>query len=79
MSCLSPYPLSMSQEGEIVNISLLRGGKHFEIRLMSLGLYAGAEVKVSQREGANLVVLRGETRIALGAGMAHKIMVIRKS
>ncbi len=73
----APFPLAMAQEGEHVRIFLLRGGKGLEMRLTSLGLNVGSELTVSQRQGNNLVVLRGETRLALGAGMAQKIMVVR--
>jgi len=72
------FPLALAQEGEQVRILLLRGGKGLEMRLTSLGLNMGSELTVSQREGGNLVVLRGETRLALGAGMAQKIMVVRQ-
>lgn len=71
------FPLAMAQEGERVRVFLLRGGKGLEMRLTSLGLNVGGELTVSQRQGNNLVVIRGETRLALGAGMAHKIMVVR--
>ncbi len=73
----APFPLAMAQEGEHVRVFLLRGGKGLEMRLTSLGLNVGSELTVSQRQGNNLVVLRGETRLALGAGMAQKIMVVR--
>jgi len=73
----TPFPLAMAQEGERVRISLLRGGKGLEMRLTSLGLNVGSDLLVSQRRGNNLVVIRGETRFALGAGMAQKIMVVR--
>jgi ferrous iron transport protein A len=73
----APFPLAMAQEGERLRIHLLRGGKGLETRLTALGLNVGSELTVSQRSGGSLVVLRGETRIALGAGMAHKIMVVR--
>jgi len=33
-------------------------------------------VVVRNRQGGGLVVMRGETRYALGGGMAHKIMVV---
>ena len=72
----SAFPLAMAQEGEHVRITLLRGGQGLEMRLTSLGLNVGSELTVSQREGGNLVVLRGETRLALGAGMAQKILVV---
>ena len=73
----APFPLAMASEGERVRIYLLRGGKGLEMRLTTLGLNVGGEVIVSQRQGGNLVVIRGETRLALGAGMAQKIMVVR--
>ena len=73
----SPFPLAMAQEGEQVRVFLLRGGKGLEMRLTSLGLNIGSELTISQRAGGNLVVIRGETRLALGEGMAHKIMVVR--
>jgi len=74
----APFPLAMAQEGEQVRIFLLRGGKGLEMRLTSLGLNVGSDLTVAQHQGGNLVVIRGETRIALGAGMAQKIMVIRQ-
>ena len=74
----APFPLAMAQEGELVKIFLLRGGKGLETRLTTLGLNVGSELIISQRQGGNLVVIRGETRLALGAGMAQKIMVIRQ-
>ena len=70
------FPLAMAQEGERVRIQALRGGKGLEMRLTSLGLNVGSELLVSQRRGASLVVIRGETRLALGAGMAQKILVV---
>ena len=73
----TPFPLAMSQPGERVRIALLRSGKNLARRLTELGLNVGSELTVSQHEGGNLVVIRGETRLALGAGMAQKIMVIR--
>lgn len=68
----------MAQEGEKVKVFLVRSGKNLERRLISLGLNVGSELIVSQRQGGNVVVIRGETRLALGAGMAQKIMVIRQ-
>jgi ferrous iron transport protein A len=74
----APFPLAAAQEGEPLRIHLLRGGKNLEMRLTALGLNVGSELTVSQRNGGSLVVLRGETRIALGAGMAHRIIVVRQ-
>ena len=71
------FPLAMAQPGDRVRIALLRSGKNLARRLTELGLNVGSELSVSQHEGGNLVVIRGETRLALGAGMAQKIMVTR--
>lgn len=69
-------PLAMASEGERVRIFTLRGGKGLEMRLTALGLNVGSEIEVLNYQSGHLVVLRGETRLALGAGMAQKIMVI---
>lgn len=70
------FPLAMAQEGVKVRIHTLQGGKGLEMRLTSLGLNVGSELVVSQHHGGKMVVRRGETRLALGAGMAHRIMVV---
>lgn len=70
-----PFPLTMATEGERVRIQSLQGGKGLMLRLTELGLNQGAELRVVQRQGGGLVVARGETRIALGGGMATKILV----
>lgn len=70
------FPLAMAREGVKVRIHMLQGGKGLEMRLTSLGLNVGSELVVSQHQGGKMVVRRGETRLALGAGMAHKIMVV---
>jgi ferrous iron transport protein A len=43
--------------------------------MTEMGLNVGAELVVALRQGGGVVVMRGETRFALGGGMAHKIMV----
>ncbi len=75
MHGVTAFPLSMSTEGEKVKVSLLRGGKSVELRLTSMGLNVGSELTVSQHQGGNVVVVRGETRLALGSSMAQKIIV----
>ncbi|EXJ17156.1 FeoA family protein [Imhoffiella purpurea] len=70
-----PFPLTMASDGERVRIRSLLGGKGLVMRLTELGLNQGTELRVIQRQGAGLVVARGETRIALGGGMATKILV----
>jgi Fur family ferric uptake transcriptional regulator len=69
-------PLAMASPGEQVRIVGFRGGKGMERRLTSMGLNQGAEVEVIKSSGPGaLIVACRETRIALGAGMAGKILV----
>lgn len=65
----------MASEGECVRIAHLVAGRNLEMRLTSMGLNVGSELLISQRQRGGVVVVRGEARLALGAGMARKIMV----
>ncbi len=69
-------PLIMASPGEQVRIVGFRGARGMERRLTSMGLKRGAEVEVIKSSGPGpLIVASQETRIALGAGMAKKILV----
>ena len=68
-------PLSMAGENAKVRIVALLGGPGLARRLTEMGLNVGSEITVRQSQGGGLVVSRGETRFALGAGVAHSIMV----
>lgn len=74
MACAS-MPLMMANEGGQVRVVALLGGAGLDKRVTQMGLNVGAELRVVQREGGGVVVMRGESRFALGGGMAHKIMV----
>jgi ferrous iron transport protein A len=68
----------MADEGARVRVVALRGGEVLARRMTEMGLNVGSELTVRQRQGGGgLVVSRGETRFALGGGMAHKVMVER--
>ena len=69
------YPLLLAGAGERVRVVALRGGAALDKRLTQMGINVGAELTVLLREGGGLVVLRGESRFALGGGMAHRILV----
>ncbi|MEQ8602092.1 MAG: ferrous iron transport protein A [Marivibrio sp.] len=68
-------PLAMAREGDWVRVTRVSGGPRMEKRLTDLGLNVGAEVMVSQRQGGGLIVVRGDLRLAVGAGAAQKILV----
>jgi ferrous iron transport protein A len=76
MTTGSSFPLSMAEEGSRVRVVALRGGAGLDKRLTEMGLNPGSELNVRQRRGGGMVVSRGETRLGLGFGMAHKILVV---
>ncbi|MFO7887566.1 MAG: FeoA family protein [Eubacteriales bacterium] len=71
-------PLMFCDSGDICTIKDIMGGKALNQRLIDLGLNKGAKVKVVRNEGGRLILSIEGTRIALGQGMAHKIMVLNE-
>lgn len=72
---MGAHPLMMANEGARVRVVALTGGNGLDKRMTQMGINVGAELTVLLRQGGGLVVQRGETRFALGGGMAHKVMV----
>lgn len=69
-------PLSFAQEGELGIVQEFMGGAGAQLRLATIGLRKGDEVEVITNSGAGqLVVAVNGTRLALGRGIAKKIMV----
>lgn len=69
------FPLSMAAVGAQVRVMALRGGGGMDRRMTEMGLNVGADLRVVQQQGGGMVVQRGESRYALGAGMSHRVMV----
>jgi ferrous iron transport protein A len=69
-------PLSMVGAGEEVRLVGVRGGWKVRRRLADMGLTPGEVLRIVQGDssGSLLVAVR-DSRLALGRGMAHKIMV----
>ena len=69
-------PLSMVSPGEDVCLVAIQGGQQMRKRLADLGLNIGMTIHVVQRNSSGpLIVAVKDSRLALGYGMAHKIMV----
>jgi ferrous iron transport protein A len=68
-------PLSMVAPGESVRLVRIAAGHRLRRRLTELGLIPGVELKIMQDEGGPLLLAVKDTRLALGRGMAHKIIV----
>jgi len=77
MASRSPLmPLSMAKSGEIVVIRDMTGGKNVRTRLASMGLRSGDSIEIINNNGlGRLIVGHGSTRLAMGRGVAQKIMV----
>ena len=72
-------PLVALEPGETARVYAVHGGHGAARRLAELGLTPGQPVRIlsTGRGGPVLVVVRG-SRIALGRGMAAKVLVRRQ-
>jgi len=68
-------PLALVSPGTQVKVLEVAGGIGMRARLAGMGVVAGATLKVLANDGGPLLVSCGETRLALGRGMAHRILV----
>ena len=69
-------PLAMAKAGEKLLIKEIAGGRDARARLASMGLRPGDPVEVISNDGeGRLIVGRGSTRLALGRGIAQKVLV----
>jgi Fe2+ transport system protein FeoA len=73
---MSLMPLSMASPGQEVRLVEIQGGWGVRRRLADMGLTPGENLWVVQAGPSGpLVVAVRDSRLALGRGMAHKIMV----
>jgi ferrous iron transport protein A len=68
-------PLTMMQIGETQKIIQITGKETVKKFLISLGFVEGGDITVVSEIGGNVIVNIKDTRIAIGKGMARKIMV----
>ena len=70
-------PLSTVRSGETVRLARIEAGRGLNSRLASMGLVADVEITVvSNRRPGPFVISVKDSKIMLGRGMAHKIMVV---
>ncbi len=69
-------PLAMVSPGVVVRMVDIRAGRGLTMRLADMGLTPGVNFRVvnSQMPGPVVIDLRG-SRLVLGHGVAHKILV----
>jgi Fur family transcriptional regulator, ferric uptake regulator len=69
-------PLSMAKPGEVVVIKEVAGGAVARARLGSMGLRQGDSVEIVSNDGQGRLIIGHDcTRLALGRGVALKILV----
>jgi ferrous iron transport protein A len=75
---LGAFPLLLAAEGERVRVVGTGGGRGMDRKLADLGLVLGSELLIVRRtfDGA-MIVARDDLRLALGAGIAHRVLVTR--
>ncbi|MCG8124138.1 MAG: ferrous iron transport protein A [Candidatus Thiodiazotropha taylori] len=61
--------------GSRAAIKRVLGGRLLVHRLLSLGLRAGSEIELLQRRGSGVVVACQGNRVALGSGVAEKLLL----
>ncbi|MGB9521221.1 MAG: FeoA family protein [Anaerolineales bacterium] len=67
--------LIFAKEGEEVAVEAIMGGRAAAKRLQEMGIYPGTKLKVIANSNGPLIIGLGNTRIALGKGIASKIVI----
>jgi ferrous iron transport protein A len=69
--------LSEMQGAEKGIIKLIRGGKGLSAKMDSLSLYIGKEIELVSKQSKRgpVVIKTGNTQIAIGYGIAQKIII----
>jgi|LSQX01.3.fsa_nt_gb Fe2+ transport system protein FeoA len=68
-------PIAIMPEGSEVTVARVAGGGESSRRLSELGLVPGVRVNIVQNGGGPLLLKVGDSRFALGKGMALKLFV----
>jgi Fe2+ transport system protein FeoA len=69
-------PLSVVKEGETVKLAAINAGQGLKSRLTTMGLLPEVEITViNNSHPGPFVISVKNSRMMLGRGMAHKIMV----
>jgi len=69
-------PLALADEGVWLRVVALRSGRSAHHRLIDMGITVGARVRILKRGGGCPMLLGvGDGRLALGQGLAGKILV----
>lgn len=67
--------LNNTKTGQKVRVQEIVGGRKVRNRLMELGIKEGTLVSVFSNKGGPMIIMVGNSRFALGRGVAEKIVV----
>ena len=69
-------PLSQTDQGQVVSVTNIVAGRGLKMRLASMGLIPKTKIQVLRNGKSGPVVISVKnTRVALGRGVAEKIIV----
>ena len=68
-------PLALASAGEKQQIKKISGNDKVRQHLLELGLVMGATITVVSSENKNVILAVGESRVAIDADLARRIMV----
>lgn len=68
-------PLTMAGDGQRVRLLSIAGDARRAHRLTEMGLTPGVELVVLRDDGGALLIAVGDTRLALGRGLAQTVLV----
>ena len=68
-------PINVMEDGSEVTVARIAGGGECSRRLSELGIIPGARIQVVQNGGGPILLKVGESRFAIGQGMALKVLV----
>ena len=71
----TPANLLAMENGHRARISKIDGDRHMVRRMMSLGIRVGTVIDVLCHKGRGIVVGNSGSRVALGSGIAEKLLV----
>lgn len=69
-------PLALLRPGNSATVTAVRGGRGFNRRLASMGILPGVQVRmVSGAFGGPVIIEVRGSRVVVGRGMAHRVVV----
>ena len=69
-------PLNIIGIGKHAQVKNLHGGEMMCKRLMEIGINKGVLIEVIRNNAGSLIIGLGQSRFALGRGMAEKVLVV---